>query len=98
MVPEGLWSQRVVVLGCSLYSQSEARGVSTSLACRGRWCSWTLHTETSLQRRETPAGGSSSPNPEEDDSLSAREAESAWSCDRPSNRGMDSSEEGTDES
>lgn len=50
------------------------------------------------QRRELTAGGSSSPSPEEDDSLSAREEESAWSGDRPSMRGMDSSEEGTDES
>ncbi|TNN42541.1 hypothetical protein EYF80_047256 [Liparis tanakae] len=36
--------------------------------------------------------------PEEDDSLSAREAESARSCDSPSIRGMESSEDGTDES
>lgn len=39
-----------------------------------------------------------SPSPEEDDSLSAREEESAWSCDRPSIRGMESSEDGTEES
>lgn len=38
------------------------------------------------------------PSPEEDDSLSAREEESAWSFDSPSIRGIDSSEEGTDES
>lgn len=38
------------------------------------------------------------PSPDEDDSLSAREAESAWSCDSPSIRGMDSSDDGTDES
>lgn len=51
-----------------------------------------------LQRSDVTAGGSSSPSPEEDDSLSAREEESAWSCDSPSIRGMESSEEGTDES
>lgn len=39
-----------------------------------------------------------SPNPEEDDSLSAREEESTWSCDRPSISGMESSEDGTEES
>lgn len=38
------------------------------------------------------------PRPEEDDSLSAREDESAWSLDSPSIRGMESSEDGTDES
>lgn len=38
------------------------------------------------------------PSPEEEDSLSAREEESAWSLDSPSIRGIDSSEEGTDES
>lgn len=39
-----------------------------------------------------------SPKPEEDDSLSAREEESTWSCDRPSISGMESSEDGTEES
>lgn len=39
-----------------------------------------------------------SPNPEEDDSLSAKEEESTWSCDRPSISGMESSEDGTEES
>lgn len=38
------------------------------------------------------------PSPEEDDSLSAREEESAWSCDSPSIWGIESSEDGTDES
>lgn len=38
------------------------------------------------------------PSPEEDDSLSAKEEESAGSLDSPSIRGMESSEEGTDES
>lgn len=39
-----------------------------------------------------------SPKPEEEDSLSAREEESTWSCDRPSISGMESSEDGTEES
>lgn len=51
-----------------------------------------------LQRSVVTAGGSSSPNPEEDDSLSAKEEESTWSCDRPSISGMESSEDGTEES
>lgn len=38
------------------------------------------------------------PSPDEDDSLSAREEESAWSFDSPSIRGIESSEEGTEES
>ena len=42
-------------------SQIEARGVSASPGSRGRWCSWTLQTPMSLQCREMPAGGSSSP-------------------------------------
>lgn len=38
------------------------------------------------------------PRPEEEDSLSATEQLSAWSCDSPSIKGMESSDEGTDES
>lgn len=44
------------------------------------------------------AESSSSPKPEEEDTLSASEELSAWSGESPSIRGMDSSDEGTEES
>lgn len=47
---------------------------------------------------EGGTGGSSSPRPEEDDTLSVSEDVSVWSAESPSMRGRDSSEEGTDES
>lgn len=76
-----------------------ATGERLSLWSRWRWwCSSALQTVEALQRSVVTAGGSSSPNPEEDDSLSAKEEESTWSCDRPSISGMESSEDGTEES
>lgn len=51
-----------------------------------------------MQCSEITAGGSSSPNPEEDDTLSVKEDESARSGESPSISGIDSSDDGTDES
>lgn len=57
-----------------------------------------LYTVFSFSQLVMFANQSALPSPEEDDSLSAREEESAWSCESPSIRGMESSEEGTEES
>lgn len=62
-----------------------------------QWSS-ALHIPGSKNFVEVITGGSSSPKPDDEETLPVMEDVSVWSVSSPSIKGKDSSDEGTDES